>query len=172
MFDWLKKTFGGGDEPEPTREPTLMTLRPGDVVIHFDVTYVVKQRITYHEQGFFWFDYRLDDGAGQSAWLSVADDDVLELAFYKPVDIDLPMPPPSSFEWDGTRFAVDEASNVDAQIDRGTGSETRTTVDSWDFEGSDGRLISIQRWGAGEVEIAVGNPVQPVELDLLPGSDE
>lgn len=169
MFDWLKKLFGGSDTPPATRDVTVTTLRPGDVVIHFDVTYMVEQRITYHQQGFFWFDYRLDDGAGARAWLSVADDDELELAFFHPADLQVDVPPPKSIDYDGKTFRLDEGGSVDAKIDRGTGSETRTTVDAWDYEADDGSLLGIQRWGADEIEAAVGRRVALVELDLLPG---
>lgn len=169
MFEWLKNLFASSEEPAP-RDVSLTTLRPGDVVIHLDVTYMVEQRITYHQQGFFWFDYRLDDGAGQAAWLSVADDDRLEVAFYHPVDdLELPFPPPESFEYDGSTFTYDEGGVVDAKIDRGTGSETRTTVEAYDYESEDGRVLGIQRWNESEVEMAVGRSVRPVELDLLPG---
>ncbi len=170
MLNWLKKVFGGDEPAAPPREVSLMTLRPGDVVVHFDVTYMVEQRITYHQQGFFWFDYRLDDGAGAKAWLSVADDDELEIAFFHPVeDLELPFPPPKSFTYDGTNFEFEEGGRVDTKIDRGSGTESRTTVEAYDYEGSDGRLFGVQRWNEAEVEMAIGKPVMPVELDLLPG---
>jgi hypothetical protein len=173
MFKWLKNLFGGSNDSKPPRDVSLTTLKPGDVVIHFDVTYVVEQRITYHQQGFFWFDYRLDDGGGQKAWLSVADDDELELAFFHPVDdLELPFPPPKEFVYQGTQFEFEEGGRIDAKIDRGTGSETRTVVEAYDYESEDGRLLGIQRWNEAEVEMAIGNSVRPVELDLLPGGDE
>lgn len=171
MFGWLKKALGGKDEPAP-RDVTLMTLAVGDVVVHLDETYVVEERITYHQQGFFWFDYRLNSGDGQQAWLSVADDDELEVAFYHPIDEDFDVPPPKKLELDGTMFKLHEAAHVDAKIDRATGNQTRTVVDTWDYEGSDGRLLGIQRWGDADVEAAIGRSIQPVELMLLPGSSE
>jgi hypothetical protein len=172
MFGWLKNLFGGSDDSAPARDVTVTTLEPGDVVIHFDVTYVVEQRITYHQQGFFWFDYRLDDGMGKKAWLSVSDDDELELAFFHPVeDLDLGFPPPQSFTYDGTTFTFEEGGLVDSKIDRGSGTETRTSVESYDYEGDDGRLFGVQRWNQAEVEMAIGKTIAPIELDLLPGGD-
>lgn len=170
MFGWLKKLVGGEPEPPPARDVTLMTLAPGDVVVHLDVTYVVEQRITYHQQGFFWFDYRLDDGDGGQAWLSVADDDELEVAFFHPIELDLDVPPPKKLEHDGRTYRLVESGRVDAKIDRGTGGETRTVVTTWDYEGPQGELLGVQRWGEDEVEIARGRAVLPVELDLMPGS--
>lgn len=170
MLRWLKGIFGSSTEDEPPRDVSLTTLRPGDVVIHLDVTYIVEQRITYHQQGFFWFDYRLDDGDGQAAWLSVADDDKLEVAFFHPADdLELPFPPPESFDYDGATFEFEEGGIVDAKIDRGSDTETRTTVEAYDYEGDDGRLLGIQRWNEAEIEIAVGRAIRPIELDLLPG---
>ena len=138
--------------------------------MHLDTSFIVEQRITYYEQGFFWFDYRLDDGSGSIAWLSVCDDDELELAFFFPAELDVDLPPSDAIDFDGTTFRLEEHGTVDAKIDRGSGSGTRTTVKAWDFEGDDGRLLGIQLWGEGEVEIMVGNPIQPVELDLLGGA--
>lgn len=169
MFAWLKSIFGGTEAPAPAREVTLTTLAPGDVVVHLDVTYLVEQRITYHQAGFFWFDYRLDDGEGNAAWLSVTDDDELELAFFHPSTYDPPLPPPKKLEVGGVEYELDEHGVVDAKIDRGTGTETRTRVEAWDYESDDGQLLGIQRWGEGEIEVMVGRAVRPVELDLLPG---
>ena len=170
MFGWLKSLFGGEEESKPARDVTLMTLQVGDIVVHYDVTYVVEQRITYHQRGFFWFDYRLDDGEGSNAWLSVADDDELEVAFFHPVDIEVDIPPPDRIEHEGEKYKFDESGEVDARIDRGTGTETATVVQTWDYEGKDGRLLGIQRWGEDDIEIAVGRAIMPIDVDLLPGS--
>lgn len=170
MFAWLKKLFGGEEPPPPPRDVTLMTLGVGDVVVHFGETYLVEQRITYHQQGFFWFDYRLESGDGVPAWMSVADDDELEVAFFHPIDLVVDVPPPQILEHEGTLYRQIESGQVDAKIDRGTGTETRTVVDTWDFESDDGRLLGVQRWGEDEIEVAEGRSIQPVEVDLLPGS--
>lgn len=169
MFQWLKNLFGGEPSPPP-RSVTLTNLAPGDVVVHLDVTYLVEQRITYHQQGFFWFDYRLDDGDGNAAWLSVSDDDDLELAFFHPADLAVTIPPPKTLTFEGVEYELDEEGLVDAKIDRGTGSETRTSVETWDYEGDDGELLGVQRWGGSEIEVMVGRRVMPVELDLLGGA--
>ena len=170
MFTWLKNLFGGEPAPEPARDVTLTTLGVGDVVVHLDATYLVEQRITYHQQGFFWFDYRLDDGEGRQAWLSVADDDELEVAFFHPIDMIVDIPPPQTLEHDGVIYTLDESGQVDAKIDRGTGSETRSVVQAWDYESADGRLLGVQCWGEDEIEVAAGRAIRPVEVDLLPGS--
>ena len=172
MFGWLKSLFGGEEPASPAREVTLTTLAPGDVVVHLDVTYMVEQRITYHQSGFFWFDYRLDDGGGNTAWLSVTDDDELELAFFRPTSFQPNLPPPRQFEHEGVAYELDEHGVVDAKIDRGTGTETRTRVEAWDYEGENGELLGIQRWGEGEIEVMLGRAVRPVELDLLPGDGQ
>lgn len=170
MFAWLKNLFGGEEAPAAARDVTLMTLAVGDVVVHMDATYVVEQRITYHQQGFFWFDYRLDDGDGSQAWLSVADDDELEVSFFHPIDLVVDIPPPAQIEYDGVTYRLDESGQVDAKIDRGSGTETRTVVDSWDYESTDGQFLGVQRWGEDEIEVATGRSIRPVEVDLLPGS--
>lgn len=174
MFQWLKNLFVGPPTVKPPREVTLMTLGVGDVVVHLDTTYMVEQRITYHSQGFFWFDYRLDDGDGAKAWLSVVDDDELEIAFYFPVDLVVDIPPGNVLQYDGVTFTLRESAQVDAKIDRasygGQTSETRTVVDAWDYDGADGRQLGVQRWGEDEIEVAVGRRIQPVEVDILPGS--
>ena len=171
MIAWLKSLFGGDATPAAARDVTLMTLAVGDVVVHLDATYLVEQRITYHQQGFFWFDYRLNDADGRQAWLSVSDDDELEVAFFHPVDLVVDVPPPQTLEFEGVVYTLHESGQVDAKIDRGTGSETRTVVDAWDYQASNGELLGIQRWGEDEIEAAVGRPIQPVEVDLLPGSE-
>ena len=170
MFQWLKKLFVGPPTVKPPREVTLVTLGVGDVVVHLDTTYVVEQRITYHSQGFFWFDYRLDDGDGSKAWLSVSDDDELEVAFYVPVeDLIVDIPPPNELTYDGVTYSIHESAKVDAKIDR-AGTETRTVVDAWDYKGGSGRRLGVQRWGEDEIEVAIDRKIQPVEVDILPGS--
>lgn len=175
MFDWLKRLLAllfAPSKPAPKalpapREVTLHNLRVGDVVAYIDDTYVVSQKITNHANGFFWHDYRLDDGPEKHLWLSVEDDDELVVALFRPIALEIAETPPDSLTWDGKRFRLREKGKSDAKIQRQSGQETRTTVQSWDYEAEDGALLGVQRWGESEFEAMLGQVVTPSLLDLM-----
>src|SRR5690554_3910301 len=178
MFAWIKRffasLFGKKNAPlqlPPGRTVTLSSLRIGDIVVHLDETYIVNQRIVNHANGFFWQDYKLYSGNDACIWLSVEDDDELEVALYRPVDLPIHADPPEELEYLGQRFRLSEKGSCDAKISRETGSETRTTAYSWDYDGSAGERLSVQRWGDSEYEVMVGQPINSGSLDLMAQPD-
>lgn len=177
MFQWLKKLFGGDDASKPAPKKrgrlALTSLQINDIVVHLDQTYQVQQRIVNHDDGFFWYDYRLT-GAERVLWLSVEEDDELIAALYEPAQLDWGSgDPPKTLTHDGAAFTRQESGKADATITRASGSETRTTVRRWDYAADDDpkRMLSIQRWGEDETEVMVGRAVSPHVLELLPGDD-
>ncbi len=168
-MSFLKNLFGKKEEKKPPRDPRIDDLRLGDVLLHFDDSYVVEQIITYHENGFFWYDYRLEDGSGEQLWLSVEDDDELIVGLYKPVDVTLTEAPGKTFEVAGELFTLVEKGKADAHIKR-QNSESKSKVTHWDFQSGE-KLLSISQWGEGDFDLSVGRQVNPVELDLLPGAE-
>ncbi|TXD33772.1 DUF4178 domain-containing protein [Lujinxingia vulgaris] len=178
MLAWFKRFFAAlfGKRPEPRQLPpgrdvNLSSLRVGDVVVHLDQTYIVNQRIVNHANGFFWHDYKLYGGDDAHIWLSVEDDDELEVALYRPADLTLNEEPPEEIEYLGQLFRLTEKGTSDAKISRESGSETRTTAYSWDYEGEGGKRLSVQRWGESEYEVMVGEPVNAASLDLMAQPD-
>lgn len=75
-------------EPPPPPLPTrhLFNLRIGDIVQARGQDWLVEDRLLYEQSGGFqWLEYRLQDGA-ESRWLSVCEDDELEVAWHRKAD--------------------------------------------------------------------------------------
>lgn len=148
--------------PLPTRH--LFNLRIGDIVQARGQDWVVEDRLLVEQSGGFqWLEYRLQDGA-ESRWLSVCEDDELEVAWLRkagPAELAEPASAaalreavPEDLAWAGRRYR---------RIERGTATlraEARvlnrrvgvcTFADYKAVDGGDGPdgLISLEWWGGG-----------------------
>ena len=115
MFGFLKNIFGGGDDKAPARIPTFESLDIGDVVLWYEESYLVIQKITYHQSGFFWYDYRMQGDAGK-CWLAVENDDELVLQICEAVDLNFERELPATIEHDGATYQKTNAGKADAVL--------------------------------------------------------
>ncbi len=148
--------------PLPTRH--LFNLRIGDIVQARGQDWVVEDRLLYEESGGFqWLEYRLQDGA-ESRWLSVCEDDELEVAWYRKADPAERAEPasaaslrdavPEDLAWAGRRYRKIERGSATLRaearvLNRRVGVCTFADYEAVDGgDGPDG-LISLEWWGGG-----------------------
>ncbi|MEM9804288.1 MAG: DUF4178 domain-containing protein [Cyanobacteria bacterium P01_D01_bin.56] len=156
----------------PPMQRTLFDLQLGDIVQHQGIDWVVEGQMIYEQDGFTWQEYLLQDG-GKRVWLSVEEDDWLEVALMEPtkaLTISTPEPP-KEIEFQGETYHCTESGT--AQMTRIRASQ-RPTVEQcrfFDYEGPGEKLLSIENW-SGDFEVTVGRAIQPQTITILPGDGE
>jgi hypothetical protein len=173
--------------PDAAEARHLFNLRIGDIVQAHGRDWVVEDRLLYEQPGGFqWLEYRLQDGS-DSRWLSVCEDDDLELAWLRSADpAELADPQalrnavPDTLRWAGRDYQRSEKGTATLRADARVMNRRVGVCTFADYEavgsadGPDG-LLSVEWWGggggdpAGETEITVGERLQPGGLALLPG---
>ncbi|MEO0868181.1 MAG: DUF4178 domain-containing protein [Cyanobacteria bacterium J06642_11] len=153
----------------PPMQRTLFDLQLGDIVQYQGNDWVVEGQMIYEQDGFTWQEYLLQDG-GTRVWLSVEEDDWLEVALMEPtkaLTISTPEPP-KEIEFQGEIYRCTESGT--AQMTR-IRSNQRPTVEQcrfYEYEGPEEKLLSIENW-SGDFEVTVGKAIQPRDITILPG---
>ena len=175
FWDWLMGTPGAGTQPAkkqtPQRRASVFGLQVGDVVTYNTVDYLVKNKISYDDEGFEWFDYLVMDVATEDEfWLSVEEDDGLQLGIFHEIDLPVGLPPvPRTLIVEGKTFRQYEHSDAMTAVEREDARHpTRSRVEYWEYKGPEEHYLTISRWG-GQYEASVGHAIQEYELQVLPG---
>lgn len=153
-------------------EPTLHSLRPGDVVSHLGVDYLVEGAVTLDEDGKVTRLYRMADGA-RVRWLAVRAglDEPLVL---EGVDGLLAHATahaaPEQLLHRGTAYRLSARSLARAAQTGQVGTlpvTDRAWV--WEYAGAGAQRILAVGWG-DRMEALVGEPVAATLLEVLPGA--
>ncbi len=166
--------FNGGSTNRPaatgTRQPTVFTLQLGDVVQYDSIDWIIEDKLTYNDDGWEWVEYLLQDG-DRISFLSVEDDDTLEVTFTEKVsDCPVDNPPASQITYRQQIFNRSEKGT--AQLKRQRHPERAAeTCQYHDYSGPNETVMSIEIWD-GQIEVSVGNKVRPYQLTFLPGDGE
>ena len=159
-----------GSELVPARGPDrgdVRRLRVGDVVRHGFDDLIIRE--TYHltEDGFSWQEHRADNGR----WLSVEDDDRLEVAWWETIEASVE-PGPETVTLDGVTYRRREHGRATFRSERADGPGPTGSVEYYDYAGPDGQLLGFERFTShGDWEVSRGRTVNPTaELDIYPGT--
>lgn len=164
-----KPLLGASNQPAlPSLHRTVFSLKIGDIVQYLGGDWVVEGQLTFNDQGYTWTEYMLQDG-DQVRWLSVEEDDRVEVCWMEPVtDLEISGIPPQQITYAATVYQLRES---------GTASMTRigTTLNKqaqrcqyYDYSGDRDQLLSVENWN-GDIEVSVGQQIRPSSLTLLPG---
>lgn len=144
-------------------------LEPRDVVAYEGTDYVVDRTIHFDEDGFRWQEHLLLDAVdGKKLWLSVEDDEGVEVAVYAPLaGVDL-QPGAATVDHDGVTFKREEQGSARFRIERADDSPPESGQMQYaDYRASD-RLLSFEKYGSGGWEASVGTAISEHVLDLYP----
>jgi hypothetical protein len=145
-----------------------MTIQVNDIVSHFGTDYLVENTLIYDDDGDEWFVHRLVDG-DDVVWLSVEQDDSIEVGLYRDIDLGIGAPPGKEVRHEGVRYAQEEWGKAAVTRRTADGAKKLGTCTYFEYEGPGGEMLSITQWGEGEFEASIGTRVRPVELEILPG---
>ena len=183
----------------PPTEKNLFNLDIGDVVQHQGVDWFIEGKLIYNTGSYNWFEYLLRDD-DNILWLSVEEDDYVEVALL--TEADLPAIESLFVEeqqkllrqsqtggWSSENLAkIDRAklkTIVDRQVsyqlsDYGTATINRlgNTLNRegqrcryFDYKSTGNGRLSVEIWN-GEIEVTIGNKINPRSLNFLPGDGQ
>lgn len=153
------------------RRATVFGLQVGDVVSYDDVDYMVKNKITYEEDGFYWYDFLLvDEATDAEIWLSAEDDDGVSIGIYREITLEGIPPVPRSITHEGKTYRQCEHSHANIRLEReDEDRDTSSQVEYWDFDGPNDTGMSILRFG-GNYEASVGSEIEEYEIKIFPAT--
>ncbi|MBF2063433.1 MAG: DUF4178 domain-containing protein [Calothrix sp. C42_A2020_038] len=147
---------------------TIFDLEIGDIVQHLDVDWVVEGKLTYQVGAYYWYEYLLQN-KDKIAWLSVEEDERVEVALLEPINqLDVSKDPPPQLNFEGETYTC---------IDSGKARMTRTGLTMkraaekcqyFDYKGTGEKVMSVEVWD-GDIEVTVGEKISPRSLTILPG---
>jgi len=142
-------------------------LAPGDVVNYEGTDFIVDRTMRFDEEGFRWDEHLLEDAvSGRKLWLSVEDDDGLEVAVYERVTGADLSPDAAEVAHAGTTFRRDERGRASYRVERvGDAAGESGTMEYADYAAGD-RLLAFERYGTGSWEVSEGRKISEHILDV------
>jgi hypothetical protein len=155
---------------------TLFNLTTGDIVQHDGRDWVVEDRLLYDDDGFQWLEYLLRDGT-DGRWLCVCEDDWLEVSWLEDVPAaeleGLTADFPEHVRCRGQLYHLKETGRASVTAAARVMNRRLTGCRYGDYEGADGRVLSLERWEEGHdpgpPEVSLGLRIDPSAPLLLPG---
>jgi hypothetical protein len=169
----------------PRRSPTLFDMELGDLVQFDGCDWFVENRLLYNEDGFHWIEYLLRDG-NNLGWLSVEEDDWLELSWFQPDHTSEPLPRiswlqefPQQLSWQGRDYHLQGQGKARLESSLRVTAQPQETCRYADYAAADGALLALELWPqgrgqgaaspAGELELSLGRRLEPASVAVLPG---
>jgi hypothetical protein len=171
--------------PALRRSPTLFDLELGDLVQFDGRDWFVENRLQYNEDDFCWLEYLLRDGSSQG-WLSVEEDDWLELSWFEACPTTEPLPRigwlqefPQQLSWQGRDYHLQGQGKARLESSLRVTAQPQETCRYGDYAAEDGGLLALELWpqgrgqgpnsNAGELELSLGRRLEPASVAVLPG---
>ena len=148
----------------------VRSLKPGDVVAYEGVDYIVDRSMRFDEDGFKWDEHLLSDSgaSGKSLWLSVEDDEGVEVALYEKLAGVALTPGAASLEHGGVTYQREEEGRAAYRVERSGGAAGESgTVEYADYSAGD-QLLAFERYGTGGWEVSTGRKLSEHVLDIYP----
>ena len=166
-----KKLSKKSQKALPKGPRNLLNLQVNDIVSHFMTDYMVEGKLIYSEDGDEWYDYMLVDG-DKTVWLSVEDDDRLEVSLFHEIDdLNFTSKPPEFITYQGLKYELEEWGKARVTRVGQTGTKQGMSCKYFEYEAPGGKYMSIEQWGEGSFEVSIGEDIRPNELEILPGDE-
>ena len=144
-------------------------LAPGDAVAYDGTDFLVDRTMHFDEDGFTWKEHMLSDAVtGRKLWLSVEDDDGLEVAVWERLPAADLEPGPASLTHDGVTYQREERGTARFRVEQTGGATSESgTMEYAEYAAGD-RLLAFERYGTGGWEVSTGHPISEHALDVYP----
>lgn len=160
----------GASRPALAGEPPpsdVRSLKPGDVVHYEGGDYIVEGTLRLDQDGFEWQEHRLVD-EGRSLWLSVEDDEGLEVVVWERATGTRLEPGAGTLDHEGVSYELDERGHARFTASGSTGTGPSGRMEFVDYEAGERRL-SFERFASDAGwEIGVGRVISEHVLDIYP----
>jgi hypothetical protein len=159
----------GKNSPElPSGERNVFNLQIGDIVEYVGRDWVVEGRLIYEEEGTSWLEYMLQDGS-DIRWLSVEEDDIVQVFFLETNHtLDITDSPPKQLNFAKDTYRLVNSGLADMRQEGTILRRNAQKCQYFDYKGSESKVLCVEFWGE-EIEVTVGERVNPRSLRILPG---
>lgn len=159
---------------DPLRQDAAAGMDPrrisvGDVVAYDGRDFIVRGTLELEEGGFRWHEHLLDD-VEVRRWLSVEEDEELEICLWERVAAPDLTPGAAHLDYQADTYNLQERGRATYRASGTTGTGPIGQVDYVDYTVGDKRL-AFERFGDGSWEVSVGQVVPPYLLDIYPRSE-
>ncbi len=149
----------------------LFTIQIGDIIVYQTEEWCVEERIVYNASGYHWFEYLLLN-EDQIRWLSVEQDDLIEVLWLKPINnLDISTKPPKTLNFEGESYKCVESGKATINKQGKNNIPTSEACTYYDYESENDRVLSVEIWD-NEVEIMVGEIINPRSIEIFPGDGQ
>ena len=162
-------------------EKNIFNLEIGDIVQYEGVDWFVEGKLVYNIGSYNWFEYMLQksDFAESDAlsyhicWLSVEEDDLVEVSIFKNVDIPEinSVPPPETLTYLEVDYHLTDSGTAKMLHLGNTLNRQAQTCIYYDYKSSDNLRLSVEVWDQ-DIEVTVGQKINPRILNFLPGDGQ
>ena len=154
----------------PAAERNLFNLEIGDLVQYQGDDWFVEGKLIYNDSGDTWFSYFLQND-DDICWLSVEEDDLVEVGIYKKIVMDLDNPPATTLEYLEEKYQQSGQGVAVMKRLGNTLDRQEETCEYYDYEGDRNLRLSVEVWD-GEIEVSAGEKINPRMLTFLPGDGQ
>lgn len=165
----------------PSVEKNIFNLEIGDIVQYEGFDWFVEGKLIYNIGAYNWFEYMLQksDLAENEAlsdhicWLSVEEDDLVEVSILKNVDIPEinSDPPPEKLTYLKVDYHLADSGTATMLRLGNTLNRQAQTCNYYDYKSSDNLRLSVEVWDK-DIEVTVGQKINPRILNFLPGDSQ
>lgn len=144
-------------------------LSPGDAVSYEGTDFLVDRTMRFDQGGYAWKEHLLSDAvSGRRLWLSVEEDDGLEVAVWQRVADPDVEPGPAELTFDGVSYQRQERGSARFRVEQtGGGAGESGTMDYVEYAAGE-RLLVFERYGTGSWEVSTGHAISEHVLDVYP----
>lgn len=152
-------------------ERDLFTIQIGDIICYEGEDWCVEGRVIYDTGGYNWIEYLLLNKE-EIRWLSVQQDDLLEVLWFQPINsLNISMNPPAEIDFNGHSYKCIESGNATIKWEGNTRNKQESICSYYDYETEDNQVLAIEIWGS-EIEVMRGEKINPRSLNILPGDGQ
>lgn len=171
IFNRIKNIIRANQNDKDPQEHSrnIFTIQVGDILNIGLTDYEVEGIIRLNDHGWKWVEYKLKD-ANRTVWLSVEEDDEVEVSLCEEVVATI-QDPPKTLEYKGIKYYMQEGSDAIVEDYQGKINLTKgEPVDYFEYSDEDEEhILSIEIWN-GEIEMSVGTWIEEYEIEIYPGS--
>jgi hypothetical protein len=154
----------------PTAERNIFNLEIGDIVQHEGIDWFVEGKLIYNDGSDSWFSYLLQDNE-TICWLSVEEDDLVEVSIFHQTSETIPQPLPTEMNYLGEDYSLSQSGTATMRRLGNTLNRQQQTCNYYDYHGDRNLRLSVEIWD-GDVEVSVGQKINPRMLNFLPGDGQ
>lgn len=174
---YLRRRSQTTGEPRPRVDPFQADdarvdprqIKVGDILTIAGADFVVRGTLRFDQAGFVWQEHFIDD-VHNRRWLSVEDDEGLELCLWERHAPGVGEPGGPEMAVDGVAYRLTEHGTADFTSEGTTGVAPSGRAEYFDYAAGDRRL-TFERFGADSWEVSTGTVLGRRDVQVLPTTE-